>query len=125
LFSPPPPRPDGRRGRKTVERELFEPLSPGGTGETWREGLQGILRLFSPSSPVRSGGRRGEEGRGDEGLFSVPAPLLRCLTLQHEHRRDLPRPVRWPLGGGLGYPPERVGPASEASPSPNPHGSGP
>src|SRR5436305_4716203 len=31
------------------------------------EGLQDILRLFSPSSPVRSVGRRGEEGRGEEG----------------------------------------------------------
>src|SRR3954471_2665414 len=43
-LSRPPPRPTGREGLKQ--------LSPKG---------------LSPSSPVRSGGRPGEEGRGDEG----------------------------------------------------------
>src|SRR6185369_5109580 len=44
------------------------PLSPrerGGSNSAWER--------FSPSSPVRSGGRPGEEGRGDEGSYFSPS----------------------------------------------------
>src|SRR5262249_20878538 len=77
-------------------------------------GCQPILQFSTPAHEL-----------GCKADFSVPAPPLRCPTLQHDHRRDLPRSVRWPLEGGLRYPSERVGPASEASLGPSPHGSGP
>jgi hypothetical protein len=75
-----PARVEAGRGRPPLRGwPSFDPLQeanpslPSSPPPTGREGLQDILRLFSPSSPVRSGGRPGEEGRGDEGQATEDA----------------------------------------------------
>src|SRR3954465_14303647 len=77
-LSPPPSRPDGR---ERAPEPIFERVSP--------------------SSPVRSGGRMGEEGRGDEGQRTEDAksdkvklrePLEPPVEYLLHGRRQLPSP---------------------------------
>src|SRR4051794_38025000 len=68
------------------------PLLPAPPPPAGREGLQNTLRLISPSSPVRSGGRPGEEGRGDEGQRTGDANADKTESLWRGMKAAPPHP---------------------------------
>src|SRR4051812_45463904 len=68
LLPPPSPRP-GEEGGVSAGCCRRDAVCP----RPWEEPKQ--IRPISPSSPGRSGGRPGEEGRGDEGQRTEDANL--------------------------------------------------
>src|SRR5262245_44960779 len=82
------------RGEPSLSQPSLSPPPPRLTGE---RGLKDLFGKLSPSSPVGKGGRRGEEGRGDEGQRTGNANLAGEDSDPLDRLVDLP-PAHVPVG---------------------------